>query len=822
MLTAIPRPRVWTRPRREISVGAYVAAVVCVTALATLAALVGPLADFARVQPDWLMVAAMAALVVLFENHRLDLFGHSSETLTFVPTLALALLVGPGVAMMVLVPAILLARATATRPWYKLVFNASVIPLASLTGASLFYQLTGGPEPDQIVRDLPALVLAAEAAFLVNTGLLAVAVGLSSGRSPRAVWVEKYRWLAPHYIVLGLTAYAGCISYLELGPPGMAIFAMPVAVVWIAMSQYTSRTREGVERLHDANRALRRNEERFRSLVQNAPGFIAVLNADGTLQYLSMPSATGEPADGTRSQLPGEFISLVRPQDRPEVSSAIADVLANPEIALTVELQMNAGEAEAREYSAIVKNLLGDDAVHGIVVNARDVTDRKTLEDQLRYQALHDVLTGLPNRALFHDRLEQALAGAARRERHVAVLLIDLDRFKVINDSLGHVVGDELLVAAGQRLRSHLREEDTVARFGGDEFAVMIEDVENAAEAEAAAMRVLVAFEERLSFGARHALITASVGVAVSSVTDTDAADLTRRADVAVFRAKEEGRARLVVYDDAVDASSTRQFDLETDLRQAIDRDQLRLVYQPEIDLHTGLVVGFEALVRWEHPGRGLVSPQDFIPLAEETGEIIRIGQWVLEEACRQAQAWRLALPALGHFTVAVNLSAPEFLEPDLVWRVAKTLRDTGLDASMLRIEITETVVMRDTHIARKVFFELKGLGVEIAIDDFGTGYSSLNYLRRLPADVLKVDRSFVIDVDRDEREASIVRAVVHVANALNMHIVAEGIERLEQSLVLAELGCQTAQGYYFSRPQSAELIEAFVRERHATAARTA
>lgn len=821
MLAAIPRPRTWPRPSSELALGAYVAAVIGVTAVAVVSAVVGPFADWGLVEPDWALIAAMAALIVLLENRQIELFGGSKQTVTFMPVFALALLVGPGIAALVVIPAKILARAAVTRPLYKLPFNACVIPLSSGLGAALFFAVTGGPTTDHVLLHLPVALLAAQVAFLTNTGLLAIAVGLSTGRRPYSVWVDSYRWLAPHYAALGVTGYAAAISYLQLGPPGIAIFATPVAVVWIAMAQYTSRTRESLERLHDANRALSRKEERFRSLVQNAPGFIAVVNADGSLQYLSMPSEYG-PENARHGALPRDFISLVRAQDRPEVESVLADVIANPDVEGTVELRLGHSDGSPREYSAIVKNLLTDDGVRGIVINARDVTDRKTLEDQLRHQALHDVLTGLPNRALFHDRLEQALAGAARRDRHVAVLLIDLDRFKVINDSLGHVVGDELLVAAAQRLSAHLRDSDTVARFGGDEFAVMIEDVETAAEAEAAAMRVLFAFEERLSFGARHALITASVGVAVSQVTDTDAADLTRRADVAVFRAKEEGRARLAIYDDTVDAPSTRQFELESELRQAVDQHELRLVYQPEIDLHTGQVVGFEALVRWEHPLRGLVPPQDFIPLAEETGEIIRIGQWVLEEACRQAQAWRLMLPELGHFTVAVNLSAPEFLEPDLVGRVAKTLRDSGLDASMLRIEITETVVMRDTQIARKVFFELKGLGVEIAIDDFGTGYSSLNYLRRLPADVLKVDRSFVIDVDHDEREAAIVRAVVHVANALDMHVVAEGIERLEQSVVLTELGCQTAQGYYFSRPQSPDLIEVFVRERLEAATRAA
>ncbi|MEX2228032.1 MAG: EAL domain-containing protein [Dehalococcoidia bacterium] len=791
------------------------------TALAIVYAFAGPMADWGRVAPDWALIAAMAALIILFENQRIDLFGHSGQTLTFVPIFALALLAGPGVATLIAVPAMLAAGVGARLVWYKIAFNACVIPLSSAIGALVFYALAGGPTTEHLLLHLPLVLIAAETAFVLNTGLLAVAVGLSTGRSPLAVWSEKYRWLAPHYAALGLTGYAAAISYIELGPAGMAIFATPVGVVWIAMAQYTSRARDGVERLQTANRALSRNEERFRSLVQNAPGFIAVLNEDGTLQYLSTPGV-GASADAWPREMPRDFLSLVRSQDQAEVTSVLADVLATPEVERTVELQLSHGGGKSRHYSAIVKNLLADEAVHGIVVNARDVTERKTLEDQLRHQAFHDELTGLPNRALFHDRLEQALVGAARRACHVAVLLIDLDRFKVINDSLGHAIGDELLVSAAQRLRSHLRESDTVARLGGDEFAVMIEDVASRSDAEAAAMRVLAAFEERLSFGGHQAVITASVGLAVSEPGELDAADLMRRADVAVFRAKEEGRARLAVYDEAVDASSTRRFEMESELRRAVDRDELRLLYQPEIDLRSGLVVGFEALVRWEHPERGLVPPQEFIPLAEETGEIIRIGHWVLLEACRQAQAWRLTLPELGRFTVAVNLSAKEFLEPDLVWRVAQTLRDTGLDASMLRIEITETVVMRDTHVARKVFFELKGLGVEIAIDDFGTGYSSLNYLRRLPADVLKVDRSFVTEVDHDEREAAIVRAVVHVAQALDMHVVAEGIERLEQSVVLAEIGCETAQGYYFSRPQDVATIERFVRERQGPSARAA
>ena len=440
-------------------------------------------------------------------------------------------------------------------------------------------------------------------------------------------------------------------------------------------------------------------------------------------------------------------------------------------------------------------------------------TERKALENQLRHQAFHDPLTQLPNRALFLDRLTHALRVAERRSRELAVLFIDLDRFKIVNDSLGHAVGDALLVAAGNRILDAVGPGDTVARFGGDEFVILLEDVASREEANEAARRVLHSFSEPLQFEGHATVVTASVGVAVAADPAIGPRELIRRADVALFRAKEEGRGRVVVFDDAVDASSIRRFELESALREAVERDQLRLYYQPEFDLHTGRVVGFEALVRWEHPSRGLLQPGDFIPMAEETGTILLIGQWVLTEACRQARGWRDRFPALGAFTVSVNLSAKEFLEPEVVWRVASVLRDTGLAASMLRIEVTESILLGDTPAAQKLLHELKALGVEIAIDDFGTGYSSLNYLRRLPANVLKVDRSFVTDVDRDQRQASIVRAVVDVARALDMTVVAEGIERSEQAEVLAEIGCSTAQGYYFAEPLAADALESWLRE---------
>ncbi len=800
------------RPRAGAVLGVYLVGVFGATALLIWATLLGPLAVATVTRPSWTSILFLAVLIAGLENWETDLFGGSRLTLAFVPVFAMGVVVGPGVAGLVSVLSILVASAHERRTWYKYVFNACLVPLSAMVGLAMFYAITGGPSASRILRDLPVVLLSAETAFLVNSWLVALAVSISTGRGPYPVWDEKFRWLAPHYGAFGLAAYASAISFVELGFVGVAIFAMPVAMLALASRQYTSRARAGVERLQEANRALGRSEQRFRSLVQNAPGFIAVLDADASIQYLS-PGPNGE-----RRTFEGEaerdFLALARPEELPQVTSVLAEVLANPDLQATMDLRLTLRDGTMRDYTAIVQNLLEDDAVHGIVVNAHDVTDRKALEDQLRHQAFHDPLTQLPNRALFLDRLAHALSGAARRGAQVAVLFIDLDRFKVVNDSLGHAAGDDLLVTAARRITEVLRPDDTVARLGGDEFVILLEDLHSPLDVDLMARKLLQAFSQPLEFGVHSAVVTASIGVALSTPGENDSRDLVRRADVAVFRAKEEGRARHVVFDDAIDASSMKRFELEADLRQAVKEGQLRVFYQPELDLETLQVVGFEALVRWEHPTRGLVPPNDFIPLAEETGEIVPIGQWVLAEACRQAREWQKKIPALGHFTMAVNLSAKEFMEPDLTWRVAKTLRDANLRPELLRIEITESVLMRDVTLARKVFFELKGLGVEIAIDDFGTGYSSLNYLRRLPADVLKVDRSFVTDVDHDEREANIVRAVVNVARALELKVVAEGIERPEQVQILSDIGCATAQGFYFSRPQPADVIEGYVRER--------
>ena len=390
----------------------------------------------------------------------------------------------------------------------------------------------------------------------------------------------------------------------------------------------------------------------------------------------------------------------------------------------------------------------------------------------------------------------------------MAVLFLDLDRFKVVNDSLGHNVGDELLVALAGRLTETAGDDATVARFGGDEFVLMMPEVHRDGEATDLARRILDSLRHPVKLLGHNTSVTASLGISISTPQRNQPRELLRSADVALFHAKELGCGRFVLFDETLDRYSVERLELESELREAVDRDQLILEYQPEVHLASGRIIGAEALVRWEHPDRGRIVPGEFISLAEETGEIVKIGKWVLGTASRQAAEWKAHLAPGSPFTMAINLSANEFMEAGLPWEVLRTLRDTGLDPGSLRIEITESVLLHDAPFINEVFLDLKQMGVELAIDDFGTGYSSLSYLRKLPADVLKIDRSFVADIDHDPREAAVVQAVIAVADALGMRVTAEGIERVEQLDHLTAIGCEFGQGFLFSRPVSAAEFE--------------
>ena len=431
-----------------------------------------------------------------------------------------------------------------------------------------------------------------------------------------------------------------------------------------------------------------------------------------------------------------------------------------------------------------------------------DIHSRKMTEQQLLHDALHDALTGLPNWALFMDRLGIAIAQYRRRQEDMfAVLFLDLDRFKNVNDSLGHTVGDRLLVAIARRLRKMMRPGDTVARLGGDEFAVLINAVEEPSDATRIAERIHEELRRPFDLEGHEVFTTASIGIALGHHGYERPEDVLRDADTAMYRAKSLGKNRHSIFDQRMHERAVELLRLETDLRRAVDREEFCLHYQPIISLARGEIEGFEALVRWRHPERGLVYPNDFIPIAEETGLIVPIGWFVLREACQKMASWHRQFPSIQPMSINVNLSGRQFLQPDLVDRIRAVLDETRLDPSRLRLEITESMIMEDADSAVPKLQQLRSTGVQLHLDDFGTGYSSLSHLHRLPTHTIKIDRSFVSRITADDGDTEIVSTIVALARALGMHAAAEGLETAEQLSALRSLDCDYGQGYYISRP---------------------
>ena len=437
--------------------------------------------------------------------------------------------------------------------------------------------------------------------------------------------------------------------------------------------------------------------------------------------------------------------------------------------------------------------------VAGVRGTSQDISDRKRLEEELRYQAFHDSLTNLPNRSGFLRRLDETLVTADWTHHTVAVLFLDLDRFKVVNDSLGHMSGDQTLVAVSERLTGVLRDADTLARFGGDEFAVLLTGDMLSEETERVACRILEAFHTPFSVDGRELFITGSIGIASNSSAVSEATHVLRAADVAMYHAKGRGPGSYAVFDPAMNAWTVERLELESGLQRAIERNELVLHYQPKIDLTSGAIVAVEALLRWQHPKHGLLYPGDFLQLAEESGLIVPIGQWVLEEACRQAVAWRATLAGFADCLMSVNLSPREFRQRDLITQEARILAETGLPPAALELEITEQVAV-DNDQALAILSQLRAMGVHLALDDFGTGHSALSLLRQLPIQTLKIDRSFIQNVSKDARTRAIVQAVTTLAHDLDMQVVAEGVETAIQLDAVRDLGIDIIQGAYFAR----------------------
>lgn len=550
-------------------------------------------------------------------------------------------------------------------------------------------------------------------------------------------------------------------------------------------------------------------EDRFRALIQNAEDMIGILALDGRLIYES-PAITTilgyDPADmiGT----PG--LAYVHPDDLDEVGTVLRRVLEHPEDNVPVSYRCRHADGSWRLLEGTLTNLIDDEAVGGIVINARDVTERKRLEAEVTHQAFHDTLTGLPNRALFLDRLTHALLRSSRAPASVAVLFLDIDNFKIVNDSLGHAAGDVLLSEVGNRLRLALREGDTVARLGGDEFTILVEDVEGIEQVLVVADRLLEALRQPVMLDDRAVPITTSVGITLGAA-HLSAADLIRDADLAMYRAKGDGKNRFAVFDPAMHLQALHRLEVEHDLRIAIERQQFTVLYQPEVTLDTSSMFGFEALVRWEHPTYGTIPPAEFIPIAEETGLIEGIGRVVLREASHRAASWLESFTLPDRFAMSVNLSPRQFRDPHLVEGITTILKETGLPPRYLMLEITESSLMDDPERSTAILRAIHDIGVQIAIDDFGTGYSSLARLQRFPVAFLKIDRSFVWQLGDEASGSVLVKSMIDLAQAMGMQAVAEGVETEEQEQLLRTLGCDIGQGYLYARPLDAAAATSFL-----------
>jgi diguanylate cyclase (GGDEF)-like protein/PAS domain S-box-containing protein len=563
---------------------------------------------------------------------------------------------------------------------------------------------------------------------------------------------------------------------------------------------------------------IAQSEKRFASLVQNASDIVTVLEPDTTIRYASPASIrvlgyTPDDLEGTR------FADLVSPEDKTRVLSFLSTVGEDGHTGL-IEFRARHKEGHWIFVETLRTALLHDPNVKGIVLNTRDISERKEFEEQLSHQAFHDSVTNLANRALFHDRVTHALERQQRDHKPVAVLFMDLDDFKTINDSLGHAAGDQLLAEVGERVRSALRAADTAARLGGDEFAILLEDGGEGIQAVDVADRIMQSLEAPFPLEGKEVFMRASIGIAVAEDVREGGEDaveeILRNADVAMYMAKENGKGRYQVFEPAMHETALRRLELKADLQRAVEHGEFILHYQPVIELESGRITGVEALIRWIHPSRGMVPPLEFIPLAEETGLIVTIGRWVLQEACMYAKDLQERYPMDPPFHMAVNLSARQLQRPEIVDEVREILLETGLEPSSLILEITESVMMSNMELSIERLGELKGLGVLLAVDDFGTGYSSLNYIQHFPVDILKVDKSFVDAMNSDVRKSALTATILKLAQDLDLKPVAEGIERADQLEALLELHCDLGQGFFFAKPLDREALQGLLTERQA------
>ncbi len=560
---------------------------------------------------------------------------------------------------------------------------------------------------------------------------------------------------------------------------------------------------------HQAEEARRQNEQRFRALIENATDIIIILDNQFRFRYLS-PSVKRILGYVPSELIDQSFLAMINPDERQSLAELLERARENPEISQPpIEYHLPTRQGNWCVLEAVVTNLLNNPAVEGIVLNCHEITSRKQSEMKLQHDAFHDSLTGLPNRALLLERLNQAHQRQQRHpDRFFGVLFLDLDRFKVINDSLGHLVGDQLLIALAHRLEKCKRASDTVARLGGDEFVIFLDELNSSESAVKVAERIHQSLDKPFILQNKELFVTASIGIALSRPDSiSEPTQLLRDADTAMYSAKARGKSCHAVFQPSMHAYALKQLHLESELRRDIYLQELIFYYQPIVSLETSSLQGVEALVRWQHRERGLIPPKDFIPIAEETGLIVTLDQWVLKNSCRQLLCWQKQFPALDYLTLSVNLSAKQFLQGNFTQQIDQILASTGILGQDLKLEVTESVLIENPDSAAAMLRQLRNRKIQVCLDDFGTGYSSLSYLHRFPLNILKIDRSFVSSLQAKDSRSAIVRTIVTLGHELGIEVIAEGLETAEQIQFLKALGCHYGQGYYFSPPVNSKTL---------------
>jgi diguanylate cyclase (GGDEF)-like protein/PAS domain S-box-containing protein len=623
----------------------------------------------------------------------------------------------------------------------------------------------------------------------------------------------------PLLIVLRRALNESFDIYVLIGASSAMFSLVLIRMAGIMRRHEEVTEREAALRVELTERVLtERSEARLGSLIRNSSDVVCILGPDTVVQYVS-PSLAKMFAHDPAELNERELTTIVHPDDANRLRALVASIAAGaPGQRAVAEFRIGHGQGEDwRDVEALGSNLLGDEAIEGIVLNIRDVSERKAFEGELEHQAFHDTLTGLPNRALFRNRVEHALASRLRDHLPVAVLFLDIDDFKFINDSLGHAAGDELLQELGRRLEDCMRPVDTAARLGGDEFAILIRDSESELQSVEIAQRVMSAVAAPVSLEGRDVSVAVSVGIAFSDqnmVSTRDAEALLRNADAAMYMAKESGKGGYQLFNPDMHMRAMARLELKTELQRALENGEFTVRYQPIMDLARGDMAGMEALARWEHPEKGLLSPVDFVPLLEDSGLIVGVGHHILSEACAWAARMQHECPREPPLSMAVNVSARQLQRPEFIAEVAHVLEETEIVPSSLTLELTESVMMQDMEVSLLRLEALRRLGVKLAIDDFGTGYSSLNYVRELPVDILKIDRSFLADTN--PQVAEMTASIVQLARIFNLKAVAEGVETIEQLERLQGMRCDFGQGFHFAKPLPAEEILELVNEQRA------